>query len=55
LIEEYRTLVAYAEEYNDIAESVNRDVEEATKNAFSLLDALSAVLSALWLALKSLF
>ena len=55
LADDYATLVGYARQYNEIAENVNEDVAEASKNAFSIFAALSAVLSALWLALKNLF
>ncbi len=53
--EDYETLVEYVREYNRIAEGVNDDVKEASKNGFSLFAALSAVLSAIWFALKNLF
>ncbi|MBO4538824.1 MAG: hypothetical protein J5781_00995, partial [Clostridia bacterium] len=55
LAEEYATLMECVREYNRLAEEVNEDVEETTKNAFSLFAALSVVCSALWVALKNLF
>ena len=55
LSEEYEALKGYARQYNQAVEEVGRDVEETSKNAFSLFAALSAVLSAIWLALKNLF
>ena len=55
LAEEYETLMRYVREYNRLAEEVNEDVAEASKNAFSLIAALAAVCSALWVALKKIF
>ena len=55
LSEDYKTLVAYAKQYNEIAESTNDDIDMATKNTFSLLSLVSGILSAIWIALKDLF
>ena len=53
--EEYAALSAQASAYNEVAEAVNEEVASATKNAFSIFNALSALFAALWTALKDLF
>lgn len=55
LSEDYKTLVSYARQYNEIAEDVNEDVDNATKNLFPFLALFSAILSAVLFALKNLF